>query len=416
MTSLLDLPQELVHKILSSLVEQDPGPYRFRFEDAEPSFNTRRLKRGLSTLAKLCRTCRVLRELVEPLLYHFVYIPDATVAPLASLLRCWQSRPHCAAYTRRLTVETKWAPGGTPPQAMRDQDVAFATAMAKQLGVHARENWHEHTWNTDILVELALFCCARSVRTVELEFCQLRGIYRPAFEGLLPEHGGAEHVRFPSLEYLYLVQAGWRIAELDHVLHRAPSLSTLRLFMCDFNYPSRAFPENITNLCILRCPITPARLESIIREMGKLTRVEFTIWRGQPEDLARVIGALSKHARTLKSLTVCFGWNRRSGSPRVKVPLDALTSLESLTTDVRSFGSGPTGLVQSLPTSLRKLRLIRSPETTAEELQSFACEMMDAKARFTENPTVLLSGPEYWEELDGNHDTVFDYESTSLRI
>ncbi|KAF0320941.1 hypothetical protein GQ607_011843 [Colletotrichum asianum] len=407
MTTLLDLPTELVYKILSGLTEPNPGPYRFRFEDAKPSFNTERVNQSLSTMAKVCRTSRTLRDLVEPLLYEFVYIPDATAKPLLSLLRCWKSRPHCTGYTRRFTAETKWAAGGTPPQIIDEKDVAFVSEIAEQLKVYLRETWHDYTWNTDILIELAMFQAHR-IQSIELEFCQRRGIYRPAFESLLPELGNTTHISFPSLDYLYVLQAGLRAGELDHVLERAPNLSKLRLFMCDFNYPSQTLPANLTSLCVFQCVITPSRLETIISSMEKLSRMECTIWRGQPEDLARVITSLSKHAKTLKSLTVSFRWNRRPGSSRVKVPLEALTSLESLTTDVRSFGFGGTGLVQSLPASLSKLRIIRSPETTKDELACFYTELCAARTRGREDLRVLLSGPEYWEELDSDHDTVFD--------
>ncbi|KAJ0374195.1 hypothetical protein COL26b_007598 [Colletotrichum chrysophilum] len=179
MTTLLDLPTELVYKILSGLTEPNPGPYRFRFEDAKPSFNTERVNQSLSTMAKVCRTSRTLRDLVEPLLYEFVYIPDATAKPLLSLLRCWKSRPHCAGYTRRFTAETKWAAGGTPPQVIDEKDVSFVSEIAEQLKVYLRETWHEYTWNTDILIELAMFQAHR-IQSIELEFCQRRGIYRPA--------------------------------------------------------------------------------------------------------------------------------------------------------------------------------------------------------------------------------------------
>ncbi|KAK2733825.1 hypothetical protein CKAH01_08239 [Colletotrichum kahawae] len=407
MTTLLDLPAELVYEILSGLTEPDPGPYRFRFEDAKPSFSTERVNESLSTMAKVCRTSRILRDLIEPLLYQFVYIPDATAKPLLALLRCWKSRPHCAGYTRRFTAETKWAVQGTPPQVMDKKDVAFVSEIAEELKVYLRETWDEYTWNTDILIELAMIQAHR-IQSVELEFCQRRGIYRPTFESLLPELGNTTHVSFPNLSYLYIVQAGLRVGELDHVLDRAPNLAKLRLLMCDFNYPSQTLPANLTSLCIFQCSsILPSRLETIILSIEKLSRLEFTL-RCQSKDLARVITSLSKHEKTLKSLTVCLKWYGRSGSSRVKVPLEALTSLGSLTTDVRSFGFGGTGLIQSLPASLQKLRIIRSPETTKDELACFHTELCSARTHGMENLRVLSSGPEYWEELDSDHDTVFD--------
>ncbi|TDZ34856.1 hypothetical protein C8035_v010250 [Colletotrichum spinosum] len=286
--------------------------------------------------------------------------------------------------------------------------------MAKQMGLYVREGWEEYNWNTDIFIELAMLR-AQNVRHVELEFHQLKGICRPSFEGLLPEHGDTTHIRLEKLEHLYLVKSGWRISDLDHVLDRAPSLNKLRLFVCDFKYPSTSLPTNLSDLCILRCPITPSRLISIIQQMERLSRLEFTVWRGQPEDLAKIVAALSKHSATLKSLTVCFGWNPRSGASRVKAPLETLTNLQSLTTDVRSFGLGPTGLVQSLPPALQRLRLIRSPETTEEDIQTFAYELQEAKRWGHEDLTVTSSGPKYWEDVDGKHDTAFQCKSVFLR-
>lgn len=378
MASLLSLPLEIVDNIFSDFWYLDPGPCNFHPRSVEQALNTDHVDQGLAAMARLCRTSRQLRELIEPHLYRFVCIPNATVTPLVSLLRCWDARPHCAEYTRRLTIETKQRSKEPVPPVIREEDVAFISGMAKRMGLYLRGDWHEFHWNSDVLVELAMFR-ARYARNMEILFMARRGIYRPPFDFMLTESDSNAHIRFDNLQSLHIVQpGGLTMDELRPVMDRAPNLSKLHLDMCQFSNRRKALPTGLTSLCLKTCPIPAITLESTILDLDSLSHLEFDVVCN-PVGQERVLRALSKHAQTLKSLVVSFRTRQMThmaSSGRVKTALGELSNLESLTTDLKSFGFGVSGLVQSLPTFLRELRIVSSEPATAQELELFAAELM----------------------------------------
>ncbi|KZL84827.1 f-box domain protein [Colletotrichum incanum] len=390
MASLLNLPLEITHQILSELTGSDPEPYDILRSYKAEVLDTERANLGLSSMAKLCQTCHQLRVSVEPRLYHFVYIHQASVMCLLSLLKNWISRPHCVEYTRRLVIKAEQRPKQRALETIADQDIIFISNLVARLGLHLRNDWHEFPWRVDILIELVMFV-ARNARCMNISFTPKEGIYRGSFDWLLEDDYNTTGIRFDHLQHLRLFQKGrLSMDEIQPVIDRAPNLESLYLDTVRFTNHQNRLPASLTNLYLSGCSITPSMLESLTTDVNKLRHLKYDT--PGPRQLGPLIKAIAKHKRTLKSLLVYFHLDSEFG---IDIPLYAFGKLESLTTDLQSFGfESGSQLMESFPTSLRELRLVPFGGLSKRRLKLFAAELKAREEQLCKDLFVYIDGQE----------------------
>ncbi|KAJ0166654.1 hypothetical protein CTA2_6427 [Colletotrichum tanaceti] len=398
MASLLNLPLEITHQILSELASPspEPGVDVFLSQDEPQLFDAERQNRGLSSMAKLCRTCRQLQESVEPQLNRFIYIQNPDAKLLLSLLKKWNARPHCAEYTRYLAIGAKRPRSSAPLENIADSDLTLVSDLVKQLNIELRSDWHEFSWRVDILIELVIFK-ARNVRWIAVSFTPKKGIYRGSFDWLRGVDGGATSIRFNHLQHFKLFQSGSRtMDEIQPVLDRAPNLQNLYLDTVQFTNHKNRLPTSLTGLCLTGCSITPAIFESVTADVAKLCHLRYdktSLRRQSP-----MMRAFAKHGTTLRSLIVYFHLDSRL---ETDLPLDSFKNLESLTTDLRSFGQGGgSQLMRLLPFSLRELRVVSFGGLQKRQLRSFADGLSEREKRLSRHLAVYMDGA----------DGMFDYQ------
>ncbi|WQF76804.1 Putative leucine-rich repeat domain superfamily [Colletotrichum destructivum] len=392
MAPLLNLPLEITHQILSELAgpSPEPGLDMFLSQDEPQLFDADRLNLGLSSMAKLCRTCHQLRESVEPQLNRFVYIQNADAKHLLSILRKWNARPHCAEYTRFLAIRAKQPRSSVALENIADPDLVLVSNLVKQLNLQLRSDWFEFSWRVDILIELVMFM-ARNVQWIDVSFTPKKGIYRGSFDWLRGVDGSPVSIRFNHLRHLKLFQSGsLTMDEIQPLIDRAPNLEYLYLDTVQFTSHKNRLPTSLTGLCLTGCSITPAIFESVTTDMDNLCHLRYdkTSLRQQ----SPMMRAFAKHGTTLKSLLVYFHLDSRL---EVDLPLDSFKSLESLTTDLRSFGQGGgSQLMRLLPFSLRELRVVSFGGLQKHQLCYFADELSDREKRLSRHLSVYIDGAE----------------------
>ncbi|KDN60266.1 hypothetical protein CSUB01_07721 [Colletotrichum sublineola] len=397
MESLLSLPLEITHQILTELTGPDPEPRNISSEDQTGSSNNDRLSLGLSSMAKLSRTCRQLHAAIEPRLYRSVHIPQAGVPQLLSLLKSWSSLPHRVEYTQRLFIKAKQHSNDIYREAIADQDIIFVSTLVEELGLQLRSDWHEFAWRVDVLTELVMFA-ARNAQWMDISFIPKRGIYRGSFDWLSDPNTDIGRIRFDNLRHLRLFQQGrLTMDEIQPVINRSSGLQSLYLDTIHFTGHHNRLPASLTALYLSRCSISPSIFRSLTTDLNKLRDLEYDI-SGRPRQMVLMMQAISEHKRTLKSLLMYF---HLDSELEVDMPLYALDNLESLTTDLQSFGlGGGSRLMALLPASLRELRVV--PFISGHprrQLELFAAEL---RAREELMCTELIV------QIDGQ-DSKFDY-------
>ncbi|OHE95014.1 hypothetical protein CORC01_09671 [Colletotrichum orchidophilum] len=388
MASLLTLPLEILQQILTGLTNSLPEPASL--ESFVIPFDPDCTRRNLSTLARLCQTCRYLREIAEPALHRHVYIRDADVTSLVSLLKCWKARPHCARYTRRLTIKTKlklrYEGTTSRPQSICIEDVDFVSGIIRNLGLKMRSDWFEHHWNTDVLLELAMIQ-AQNALCVELLFQRRTGIYRTPFDMIPEPNQTIKPIRFDNLRNLHLEPPDHNstMDEFKHILDCAPNLQGFRLESWITPQSLVPLPPNLTTLILPRINLTAFHLNRITSNSVMLRHLELGL-DCYPREL-NLLTAIAKHRNTLTSLALF------SHRDILIEKLETFHKLESFTTSVASVRPGE--FLGTLPYSLREFRILEGDIYGSLQAQPWFdafCTTLEARARKPPKDLVIYKG------------------------
>lgn len=349
MASLLTLPLEILQQILAELADNPPEPPSLEY--SVPSFNAN------PTSAILCQTCRSLREIVEPVLHRHIYMSSASVKKFISLFKCWIARPHCAQYTRRLTIEaiSRRYEGFSRRATTRlidPEDADFVSGIIRDMGLKIRPDWYEHYWNINVLVEVAMLL-AQNAECVELLFQHKRGVYRQPFDMIPEPNKTTKPILFNNLRHLHLIQPGLStMDEFKSILDCAPNLQGLRLDFCGNPMSVFTLPPNLTSLILRRTNLGARHFQSMTSNLTMLRHLELVLNGFSRE--AFILEAIAKHRNTLTSLALFSD----KSLPFAK--LKSLHKLESLTTSFETVQSGD--LLGSIPSSLRELRILEETD------------------------------------------------------
>ncbi|KAK0382037.1 major facilitator superfamily transporter [Colletotrichum limetticola] len=349
MASLLSLPLEVLQQVLAELADNPPEPPSLEFY--VPPFNSN------PTSAILCQTCRSLREIAEPVLHRHIYIPNASVKKFISLFKCWKARPHCAQYTRRLTIEARSQRlEGYSHRAVTRlidlEDADFVSGIIQDVGLEIRPDWYEYDWNINVFVEVAMLL-AQNAESVELMFEPKRGVYRQPFDMIPEPNKTTKPILFNNLRHLHLMQPGLStMDEFKSILHCAPNLQGLRLDLCDDPMSVFTLPPNLTSLILRRTNLSARHFQSMTSNFTMLRHLEL-VFNGFSRE-ASIMEAIAKHRNTLTSLILI------SGKILPFAKLKSLHKLESLTMSIETVR--PEDLLGSLPSSLRELRILEETD------------------------------------------------------
>ncbi|KAI3547466.1 major facilitator superfamily transporter [Colletotrichum abscissum] len=349
MASLLSLPLEVLQQVLAELADNPPEPPSLEFY--VPPFNSN------PTSAILCQTCRSLREIAEPVLHRHIYIPNASVKKFISLFKCWKARPHCAQYTRRLTIEARSQRlEGYSHRAVTRlidlEDADFVSGIIQDVGLEIRPDWYEYDWNINVFVEVAMLL-AQNAESVELMFEPKRGVYRQPFDMIPEPNKTTKPILFNNLRHLHLMQPGLStMDEFKSILHCAPNLQGLRLDLCDDPMSVFTLPPNLTSLILRRTNLSTRHFQSMTSNFTMLRHLEL-VFNGFSRE-ASIMEAIAKHRNTLTSLILI------SGKTLPFAKLKSLHKLESLTMSIETVR--PEDLLGSLPSSLRELRILEETD------------------------------------------------------
>ncbi|KAF4782802.1 hypothetical protein HER10_EVM0003069 [Colletotrichum scovillei] len=349
MASLLSLPLEILQQVVAELADNPPEPPSLEFY--VPPFNSN------PTSAILCQTCRSLREIAEPVLHRHIYIPNASVKKFISLFKCWKSRPHCAQYTRRLTIEARSQRlEGYSHCAVTHlidlEDADFVSGIIQDVGLEIRADWYEYDWNINVLVEVAMLL-AQNAESVELMFRRQRGLYRRPFDMIPEPNKITQPIFFNNLRHLHLMQPGLStMDEFKSILDCAPNLQGLRLDLCNEPMSVFTFPPNLTSLILRRTNLSARHFQSMTSNFTMLRHLELVFGGFSREP--SIMEAIAKHCNTLTSLILI------SGKILPFAKLKSLHKLESLTISIETVR--PEDLLGSLPSSLRELRILEETD------------------------------------------------------
>ncbi|KAK1494924.1 major facilitator superfamily transporter [Colletotrichum abscissum] len=334
---------------IPELADNPPEPPSLEFY--VPPFNSN------PTSAILCQTCRSLREIAEPVLHRHIYIPNASVKKFISLFKCWKARPHCAQYTRRLTIEARSQRlEGYSHRAVTRlidlEDADFVSGIIQDVGLEIRPDWYEYDWNINVFVEVAMLL-AQNAESVELMFEPKRGVYRQPFDMIPEPNKTTKPILFNNLRHLHLMQPGLStMDEFKSILHCAPNLQGLRLDLCDDPMSVFTLPPNLTSLILRRTNLSTRHFQSMTSNFTMLRHLEL-VFNGFSRE-ASIMEAIAKHRNTLTSLILI------SGKTLPFAKLKSLHKLESLTMSIETVR--PEDLLGSLPSSLRELRILEETD------------------------------------------------------
>ncbi|KAM0430443.1 hypothetical protein ACHAPT_005790 [Fusarium lateritium] len=361
MTQLTDLPTEILDEILHKLGPFDHGKLRELtnvtryFEDYRAS---------LKSLAFICRTCKALHRLAQPIIYRFPLVHDDG---LVSLTRTLTTQEGLRMSLQGLAVHL------SPYYRVRREEVIspddldlFSNLIAKYP---TRANGEpiniSPTWSTGDGCSEYEFTGDHKLIMAALILTQIPNVERISIDmGLnadfpFCQRGSLRHlVEFTAR---YSSRYGIDMAVLDGVLEAAPALKALNA--ANMTDPSRSLRHgNITDLDLADCAFRAETFRHILQGFPNLERLScqpsrYAMVSDEIATAYEVLKALPIRADTLRHIYLLLepvDWEE--GLYEDPIPsLKGMTVLETLHVDFANLypDEAETGLVEFLPPSIQ---------------------------------------------------------------
>lgn len=382
MTTLLDLPPEILENILSEITAyRPPRPHKpfgpgpkwadISSQWVVPWEDTR-------SLAEISLTCRQLRKVAEPIIWRHLWAIRGDEW-FIGLLRLWASRPNLSRSVRTFSIFATLNHGCQEPVTADGR--SFLVPLAERLGVDLTDDWYNSDETPSVLAVLALLCTAQ-LQAVELVGSEDLDKFIPARD--------RTPVRLPYLKHIRCGFASVMETYTSH-FHKLMALAS-NVDTFEAGPGARVIKEdssiwsNVTRLAFLGPEIDTDNLVGIIGACRQLRRFEFRVFQIEAEDIGNeevshssVIAALTdKHARTLKELRLGFvpiKWSWIPPCSRQTRPLGSLsafTNLEALM--LLGPDLAPGGALRTIPQSLRVLGVCLSIRDIREDFEWLAAE------------------------------------------
>jgi hypothetical protein len=440
--SLMCLPLELIIEICSRLCcHGQPGNVSHPDQAA-----SRAALSGQTALSALTRTCRLLRTVAEPFLYHHVRF--STTPNFHLFIRSLVERPQLRLEVCEATITVPLEPPKL--RVYPSRKISHDTIMAETIEEPLITGDWAPLWNhlvsenrpPDIdtggyyeqypALNGLLMRLAPNLRSIS--FCgesplSYHGGYMRAlnrWNAALPAKSVTRLsliVHRPSRDYY----VGFELEDFAHILQAVPNLEVLHLHGCNTGIPNHlraVFSQipimrerrikNLTELVLVDCYVTSLTLIDLLMEVGGPNLSRVIIRQGEGHLLApvkisaleRILNALQRllGTQTLRELTYRFS-HQEHGMPEQlePLPLPAFHALEVLdiatdSIDFHILKHLPGAFANCLPPSLRRLGLAGNAHLT------LAMEgMLDARVsgRLPNLTTIELNEQNDWyDSLD----------------
>ncbi|KAK1841529.1 F-box domain protein [Colletotrichum chrysophilum] len=357
MTKLTQLPAELLRKILSNLLNINSHVAYLVLPLFQPN------AADLATLKAASRTCRVLRDVAEPLIWRHLCLTQPrrkghpTTRQLIGLIRLWHERPELAGHVHTLYLSGDELPFG--PQVINEDDIAFVSQVLQEFGfqlshpwfqapghVSNLEPWHKAFNNLSFITALIVLM-ARNVRALDL-------FVGGDFFKCMPSPGETS-ARLELLSHLRCHSTtGEFMARMNPLLRLAPSLRKLQVWQARLSHGEDLDWSGFTSLELTGVDASEAAIANVVRSCRGLREFTFSPDTGHAPN--ETMAALLMHASTLRKLDVNFGAEGQEDGLCVG-SVAAFTSLEELGISVWEMGWDEECILHMLPKSLRSLEI-----------------------------------------------------------
>lgn len=374
MTSLTDLPIEILSYIAWQLSPRSPESS----EDGQDHLDIASHARGIAALSRLSRTCKHLRGILQPILFHSVFDSEETSL---SLITALNARPDLA----RAVVEMEVHGRDISPEENLDEILsAHEQSMMTEL---LANNFQTETQQPPILQgNVGDFprCNAFAGLTIALASNIKRLLVHAYYLDLPTFKPGS----LPCLRELYLehgdTENGLDLSRFQSILQAAPALQTLKCHAVS-NVDSAISHENLTTLALAWSLLTNESFELLIDGLPKLESFSYSSGGASvnydPEASPRqIFEAVSKRRSTLKHLYVDLQASVYMEEPDERDTIPSLASLKALQTlEISALALAvadePTDgnvLINALPESIRSFTLLDPHDTMAVDINRLA--------------------------------------------
>ncbi|KAF6827206.1 hypothetical protein CMUS01_09090 [Colletotrichum musicola] len=381
MTTLLDLPPEVLENILSEITAYRPRPRRPfgpgpKWADMSRQWAVPR--KHIRSLAEISLTCRQLRKVAEPIIWRHLKAIRGDEW-FIGLLRLLEFRPDLARSVRTFSIFATLDHGFQDP--ITGDRRCFLVLLAERLGVDLTDDWYNSDETPSVLAVLALLCTTQ-LQAVELVGSEDLDKFIPSPERTPVRLSSLKHVRCGFVSGMNTFTSHFhKLMALASGFDTFEAGPGARVIMEDSSIWS-----NVTRLAFLGPEIDTENLVGIIRACRQLRRFEFRAFQVEAEDIGKeevsnssVIAALAeKHARTLAELRLGFVPMKRSWIPPCSRQTGPLGSLSAFTNLEALMLLGPDltpgGALRTIPQSLRVLGVCLSIRDIREEFEWLAAE------------------------------------------
>ncbi|OAQ61170.1 F-box-like domain-containing protein [Pochonia chlamydosporia 170] len=377
MTQLIDLPLETLHHIAWQLSSR----YRESAQDVQQEFQDgltfARHSEKLTALSRLSRTCRHLRDIVQPILFHSVFDTEQTCVSLITTLN---KRPDLANAVAELQVQGKGVSDDCDPattEPSKEQSMLIEL-LSRHFQTETQQppslNGDESTTKVNPYAALLIALTPNVKRLhVEVGYWGLP-TYQPGSLRCLKELSLAHQD----------TELGFDLADFYGVVQAAPALETLGCHMIA-NVSSTLVHENLTSLQIQYSCLTNENLQRLVTELPKLERFSYSsagaVVNDEPEATPReIFEAIRLRSSTLKHLHVDLQLAVYMEEPGERDIIPSLACMQALQTlEISALALAVDGeatdgnvLTNALPSSIRSFTLLDPHGCMTEDISRLA--------------------------------------------
>ncbi|RSL40870.1 hypothetical protein CEP53_013110 [Fusarium sp. AF-6] len=380
MVQLPDLPTEILDKILLNIGPFDDDKLK-EIKDVVENFEDYRA--SVKSVAGLCRTCKALRRVAQPILYRF---PLAYDDSFVSLVRTLATREDLKKKVQGLVI--KFAPGtGENPHVVISPEVAPKAEEKRELVITpddqelfnklvakypTRANGESidipSTWATGDKDPKAEFSSNPRLILAALLLTQIPNVERISMDmGSDTDFPFSQPGSMPRLVELNVNYSGkfcLDLMKLDGVLKAAPALKTLNTVNVYLQKESKGIPhDTLTSLELVDAALEWGSFKMIMQGFPNLERLllkpshSCVLSHETALSAYQILKTLPIRADTLRHLHMLIRpmeWE--GGLYDAPIPsLKGMTLLETLYVDYANLwpDKAKTGLVEFLPPSIR---------------------------------------------------------------
>ncbi|KAI8215244.1 hypothetical protein K4K48_012209 [Colletotrichum sp. SAR 10_66] len=357
MAKLIQLPAELLQKILSNFLNINHHVAYLVLPLFEPN------AADLATLKAASRTCRVLRDAAEPLIWRHLCLTQPrrqghpTTRQLIGLIRLWHNRPELAGHVHTLYFSGDDLPFG--PQVIDEDDIAFLSQVLQEFGFQLSQPWVQvpgqipdaQPWHTSFnnlsFITALIVLMARNVRALDL-------FVGGDFFKCMPSPGETS-ARLELLDrFRCHSTTGESMARMNPLLRLAPNLKKLQVWRARLGHDEDLDWSGFTSLELTDADVSEAAIANVVRSCGGLREFTFSPDTGHAPN--ETMAALLMHASTLQRLDINFGAEGQEDGLCVG-SVAAFASLEELGISAVEMGWDEECTLHMLPKSLRSLEI-----------------------------------------------------------